>query len=84
MDQTPIERMKELIAILSEAGKAYYQESREIMSNYDYDRLYGALLHHEASVLLDCSVPYVMTLFDAVTFDHPELFWSNYEYNYNF
>ena len=48
----------------------------------DYDRLYGALLHHEASVLLDCSVPYVMTLFDAVTFDHPELFWSNYEYNY--
>lgn len=48
----------------------------------DYDRLYGALLHHEASVLLDCSMPYVMTLFDAVTFDHPELFWSNYEYNY--
>ena len=48
----------------------------------DYDRLYGALLHHESSVLLDCSMPYVMKLFDAVTFDHPELFWSNYEYNY--
>ena len=33
----------------------------------DYDRLYGALLHHESSVLLDCSMPYVMKLFDAVT-----------------
>ena len=28
-----IERMKELSAVLREAGKAYYQEDREIMSN---------------------------------------------------
>ena len=28
------ERMKELIALLTEAGKAYYQEDREI-SKYD-------------------------------------------------
>ena len=33
-------RMKELAAVLSRAGKAYYQESREIMSNLDYDELY--------------------------------------------
>ena len=39
-----IPRMKELIAILSEAGKAYYQESREIMSNFEYDKLYDVLV----------------------------------------
>ena len=33
-----IKRMKELIPLLSEAAKAYYQESREIMSNFEYDR----------------------------------------------
>jgi len=38
------ERMKELVQRLSEAAKAYYQESREIMSNYEYDRLYDELL----------------------------------------
>ena len=35
--------MKELIPLLSEAAKAYYQESREIMSNFEYDRLYDEL-----------------------------------------
>ena len=30
-----ITRMKELIRQLNEAGKAYYQENREIMSNYE-------------------------------------------------
>ena len=39
-----LERMKELSAILSEAAKAYYQESREIMSNLEYDRLYDELV----------------------------------------
>lgn len=42
-----IKRMKELIPILSEAAKAYYQESREIMSNFEYDRLYDELLKLE-------------------------------------
>ena len=36
-------RMKELIEVLSKAGRAYYQEDREIMSNYEYDRLYDEL-----------------------------------------
>lgn len=40
-------RMKELVRTLSEAAKAYYQESRELMSNYDYDRLYDELLKLE-------------------------------------
>jgi len=52
-----IPRMKELIAILSEAGKAYYQESREIMSNFEYDKLYDELvaLEKESGVVLSGS-----------------------------
>ena len=42
-------RMKELVGILNEAGKAYYQENREIMSNLEYDRLYDELLDLEKS-----------------------------------
>ena len=42
-----IKRMKELIPLLSEAAKAYYQESRKIMSNFEYDRLYDELLELE-------------------------------------
>lgn len=41
-------RMKELVCTLSEAAKAYYQESRELMSNFEYDRLYDELLKLEA------------------------------------
>lgn len=37
-------RIKELVNLLSEAGLAYYQESREIMSNFEYDRLYDELV----------------------------------------
>ena len=37
-------RMKELVKLLSEASKAYYMEDREIMSNFDYDKLYDELL----------------------------------------
>lgn len=44
MEQTSkIDRIKELVTVLNEAGKAYYSESREIMSNYEYDRLYDEL-----------------------------------------
>lgn len=39
-----IARIKELIKILNEASKAYYQEDREIMSNFEYDALYDELL----------------------------------------
>ena len=38
------DRMLELVQILGDAGRAYYQESREIMSNYEYDKLYDELL----------------------------------------
>lgn len=36
-------RMKELVELLNKAGKAYYQEDREIMSNFEYDKLYDEL-----------------------------------------
>ena len=41
------DRMKELIHILSEASKAYYQENRELMSNFEYDKLYDELFELE-------------------------------------
>ena len=40
---TEINRMKELIDILNKASRAYYAEDREIMSNYEYDKLYDEL-----------------------------------------
>lgn len=43
-----LQRMKELTVQLLEAAKTYYQESREIISNYEYDRLYDELLSLEA------------------------------------
>ena len=42
-----LQRMKELTAVLLAAAKTYYQESREIMSNFEYDRLYDELLELE-------------------------------------
>ncbi|WP_313342272.1 NAD-dependent DNA ligase LigA [Sedimentibacter sp.] len=39
--------MKEKIKLLNEANKAYYQENREIMSNYEYDALYDELVELE-------------------------------------
>ena len=38
-----IEQMQNLIVLLNQASKAYYQESREIMPNYKYDQLYDEL-----------------------------------------
>ena len=37
------QRMQELVELLNRAGKAYYQEAHEIMSNYEYDALYDEL-----------------------------------------
>ena len=37
------EKMQALIDTLLPAARAYYQESREIMSNFEYDRAYDEL-----------------------------------------
>ena len=42
-----VDRIKELVAQLNEASKAYYMEDREIMSNLTYDALYDELLKLE-------------------------------------
>ena len=49
-----IERMKELVNILSEAAEAYYAKDEEIISNYEYDRLYDELeaLEKECDMVL--------------------------------
>ncbi len=38
------QRIQELVTLLNEASNAYYNEDREIMSNYEYDALYDELL----------------------------------------
>ena len=42
-----MKRMQELVELLNKAGKAYYQDAQEIMSNYEYDRLYDELQNLE-------------------------------------
>lgn len=39
-----VERIKELVELLNKAGKSYYSQGREIMSNYEYDALYDELV----------------------------------------
>ena len=43
MTEDKTKRIRELIETLRAAGRAYYQESREIMSNFEYDKLYDEL-----------------------------------------
>lgn len=44
MSRQKQDRMQELVELLNKAGRAYYQEAEEIMSNYEYDKLYDELL----------------------------------------
>ena len=41
------QRMQELVELLNKASKAYYQDAAEIMSNFEYDKLYDELLELE-------------------------------------
>ena len=47
-------RIKELVEILNKASEAYYQDAKEIMSNYEYDGLYDELcaLEEETGTVL--------------------------------
>ena len=51
------QRIKELVAQLNEASRAYYQEDREVMSNREYDALYDELaaLEQETGIILSGS-----------------------------
>lgn len=52
-----ITRMQELSRILKEASRAYYAEDTEIMSNFEYDRLYDELeeLEKKTGIILSGS-----------------------------
>lgn len=52
-----LERIKELVELLNKAGKSYYSEGQEIMSNYEYDALYDELkkLEEETGCVLSSS-----------------------------
>lgn len=60
-------RMKELVDKLNEAARAYYAEDRELMSNYEYDKLYDELeeLEQKTGMVLANS-PTVNVGFEAV------------------
>ena len=67
MKTDKMSRMKELVLQLKEASRAYYAEDREIMSNFEYDRLYDELekLEAETGVVLADS-PTVNVGYEAV------------------
>ena len=67
MQSEKIERIKNLVSKLNEASKAYYAQDREIMSNYEYDKLYDELveLEKETGVVLSDS-PTVKVGYEAV------------------
>ncbi len=47
-------RMTELVGLLDEAARAYYTDSKEIMTNFEYDRLYDELeaLEKETGIVM--------------------------------
>ena len=47
MKEKEMNRMKELISVLNRASEAYYAQDTEIMSNFEYDRLYDELVSLE-------------------------------------
>lgn len=52
-----LERMKELVEQLDAAARAYYQESKELMSNKEYDELYDELAALEKDWNSACKKP---------------------------
>ncbi len=67
MQSKKTDRIKYLVEILNQAGKAYYSENRELMSNLKYDALYDELvgLEEETGVVLANS-PTVSVGYEAV------------------
>lgn len=57
MQLSKTERIKYLVEQLNQAAKAYYAEDREIMSNWEYDKLYDELvaLEEETGIRLSNS-----------------------------
>jgi len=67
MAENKLERIKYLVDVLNRASKAYYAEDEEIMSNFEYDKLYDELvaLEEETGTVLANS-PTVNVGYEAV------------------
>ncbi len=67
MQSSKIDRIKDLVQQLNAASESYYAKDREIMSNYEYDKLYDELveLEKETGVTLADS-PTVTVGYEAV------------------
>lgn len=67
VDNSSLDRMKELVEKLREASKAYYAQDKEIMSNLEYDTLYDELvsLEQETGMVLTGS-PTISVGYEAV------------------
>lgn len=50
MAENKMERMRELVVLLNRASEAYYAKDEEIISNFEYDRLYDELTGLEAEL----------------------------------
>ncbi len=66
-NETKTERIRELTELLNQASKAYYAEDVEIMSNFEYDKLYDELvaLEQETGTVLANS-PTIHVGYEAV------------------
>ena len=53
-----VSRMKELISRLNQAAKVYYQGQGEVMSNFEYDKLYE-VDYHNGEVINDLKLDIV-------------------------
>lgn len=63
------DRMRELVDKLNEASRAYYAKDVEIMSNYEYDKLYDELVNLEAETGITLSdSPTVNVGYESVDF----------------
>lgn len=67
MQSSKVERIKYLVDVLNRAAEAYYAKNEEIMSNFEYDKLYDELeqLEAETGVVLANS-PTVNVGYEAV------------------
>lgn len=65
--ETKLDRIKELTKILREAAEAYYAKDIEIMSNFEYDKLYDELVQLEAETGIILAASPTQTVgYDAV------------------
>lgn len=67
MQSEKVERIKYLVELLNKASEAYYARDEEIMSNFEYDKLYDELAELEkATGVVLANSPTVRVGFEAV------------------